>query len=366
MMKLTRGKHLLSPIGLDLGASVVKAAQVRGGAPGALPALTGAMTLERAQPGQPFDENEALRLREVLHRRGLWGRQVVVSVPVRSTMASVLTLPPRKEGVPLDQIVRAELAHEHRVDAESFELAWWELPRPARAAAGTHAMAVACGHHVADEVLSVLRRAGFDVLGLDVEGWAIARACSPLIPSPADIVASVDLGWDSTTLVLLHQGVVVYERSTFGAGLRQLRKVLEEDQQYPPPVVDYLLHDMGFELAARGRTDDAAMLGKSLTAMQTHFDHVVKELSLSLDYAQSQYPSATIAQVLLIGGGAMVPGAAEYVGRQLEAPVSVPRASQVTRGAEAFGELAARPALMQAIGLARYDEVAGHDAQEAA
>lgn len=341
-----------SPIGLDIGDCVIKAAQLERGGSHSPPTLACTLALERAAPGERFDQAEAARLRQVLARHGFTGRKVVVAIPGRWVMASVLTLPPRKEGVPLDAIARSELAHEHSCQSDAFEMAWWEMPRPARTSGGTHAMAVGCAHALADEMIGVLRKAGFDVLGMDTAGWAVARACEPVIKDDAGIVAAMDLGWDSTTLMLLHEGVLVYQRSTFGSGMRQLRTRLEQEQQFQPQVIDYLLTEIGFNADPSADREGAHLMTKCADQLEAHYNEVVRELTLSLDYAHSQYPHAPVNRVVLLGGGAAVPGADRYIASALEVQVDVLRPADVTAGDAATGAADQLPSLMQAIGLA--------------
>ncbi len=367
MTPKSKSRHIhrtRSPIGLDLGDSHIKAVQLEHAAGKDVGCrITAALVLERLNPGQPFDASEAVRLRDVLGRHNFAGRQVVINVPGQMALTSVLSLPPRKEGIPLDQIARSEMAHEHRLEPDSFEMAWWDLPKPARSSASTTVMSVACRHEHADVLLGALGSAGFDVVGLDVAGWAATRACRPLLQKANDgISAIVDLGWDSTTIALIHSNTLIYQRSSLGCGMRQLRLALEREQHYPQQVIDYLLCEIGFELEQRGDEDDWKLLVKAGSQLETHFNQVVRELTLTMDYAHSQYPEAPVKQVLLLGGGAGVPGVDAFIAGAAETHVEAVRPADLSAEGVNLGGLAEQPSLIPAMGLARpHDDMASPD-----
>ncbi len=340
------------PIGLDLGGRYIKAAQL--GYDGQTRLVAG-IAIPRLHPGPDIDDEEVRRLRQVLQRRGFTGRQIVMSAPAQATMTSILTLPPRQSGAPLDQIARSEMAHAHRCEPETIEVAHWELPQPARAVDGVVAMAAACPHDAADPVLDRLERHGFDVIGLDLAGWALARVARRSPHAAEGIVALLELGWDSADVVLMYDGVVVYERQMSSAGLAPLSRMIGRDHAFDAEVVDYLLMKVGFELDSRGQDEDWRLFLKVRGMLETHFESVAKELNLALTYAQHQYPSSSVSQLLLLGGGAAVPGVADHLAGQLEVPVHGLTPAQVLDGCELATTEAENPAMMMAVGLADYE-----------
>src|SRR5690606_26804280 len=127
-----------SPIGIDVGARSIKAAQL--GRAGRAWGVRTLARLTRSTPGLP-GAAEAVRLADSLGRLGFQGRRVVLAVPEDRLLTSVFELPPRSSGAPLEQMAIMELARSVRRDARSLEAACWEVPAPTRAGAGTHLMA---------------------------------------------------------------------------------------------------------------------------------------------------------------------------------------------------------------------------------
>lgn len=367
-----QGIQSRGPIGLDVGDRWIKAVQLVGNriaavasvqreaapAAPAAPAKPAASGGEQAAPPSstvtPLSDAEVDRLSHVLSRRGFRGRSVVLSVPSRVALTSLLELPPRGSGAPLEQIARTELAHVHRREAAQMEVALWDLPKPLRAADGSHVMAVGCTHADADALLTPIERC-FEPRALDTQGWALARACAPLLVEPTDIVAAVDLGWSAATLVLLYRQTVVYERSLSNVGLRGLCDVLRRTCSFNDDVIEYVLRDGGFRPADDVRRDDAQLLAKARPHLDAHFDALAQELRLSTSYAQHQYPQATVAQVALSGGGAGIPNLAEHLAGLIEAKVKRLAPSDVLTCSPSLAEEAGSPLLLLAAGLALHD-----------
>ena len=319
MMTLRRD-NIRSPIGLDVGEHSVKAVQLLGR--GSSRTLAAAAVLPRAamseEPDHPrrlaaLTPTEGARLRELLSRRGFTGRNVVIAVPRSAALLSVLDLPPRESGAPLHQIARQELAHAHRLQVETVQAAFWELPRPSQAPEGMSVMAAGCAGEDATAVLDSVESAGFRTLALDVQAWAVARMVEAARESGEPLVAAVDLGWRAASLVLIYRGAVIYERALASGGTRAVIEAVEKAHGLAPEVTEYVLRDIGFEVDTRGQPDDWRLLTKVRTPLEKHFDALARELALAVRYAQHQYPDAATATVLLTGGGAGVPGLASHL-----------------------------------------------------
>jgi len=193
-------------IGLDLGEAALWAAQrARGGR-----LLTAC--LPRADPGAAVTPQELGALVGVMRRRGLRGRTVVVAAPASELVSTALSLPPRTSGAPVETIASAELA-QRCGKGEPVQTAFWEVPMMTRPEPGTPAMGVALPTARAEALVQLVESAGLDVAAIDTRGWAIARHVSAQPTAAGGVVVALDLGWDHAAIVLVREGVVVYERS---------------------------------------------------------------------------------------------------------------------------------------------------------
>ena len=336
-------------IGLDIGSRYIKAAQCRGAR------LEAALSMQRANPGEPFDADEAARLFDVLDRRGFRGRGIVATAPKARVLTSVLDLPPVASGAPLAELARVEMARAHRFDAHTLEVAHWELPK--RTEKGGPVMAAACPHEPAEQLIDLLESAGFELRGLDIDGWALTRLAQPMLDDHGPMLAVVDLGHHASSFILLHGRQLIYERVLGGMGLAAPVDKLQQEHNLEPDVIEHLLHHAG--LNEPDELDPAAAPLASIVRgpLESHVDALAQELRLAIAYASHQYPDAPLHRIALVGGGAEVPGLADRLADALETDTAPLRPAELMD----IGPYAA-PAhhgnLALAAGLALYPEEA--------
>jgi Tfp pilus assembly PilM family ATPase len=338
-----------SPIGIDLGDHSIKAVQLS--SDGGRWELAAAVCFPRRSAGEPIDEAEIARLCGVLDRAGFVGRQAIVAAPATDLMTSMLDLPPRGPGIPLDQIARMEFARVHKCEANSFELSYWDLPIPARAAKGTQAMAVAYPHSAADRYLDLVETSGLDVIAVESAASAITRSCSPF--TEIGTTAVLDLGHSSALLALTQSATLIYERRMPDAGLNRLSAALRKQLDLADEEIDYLISVGGFGQADDRRCADQFAAARRL--LVAHFAPLINDLRLTFTYAEQQYPQAPVKLLLLVGGGATIPALDSYFRESLGVDVRTVKASDVL---ECTPDLIDRatPAVMMAAGLAEFVE----------
>lgn len=341
-----------TPIGIDIGGRYIKAAQLSRTRNGWR--VEAAASFPRTGQQAGIDRRQVRHVRDVLFRQGFTGKNVVVAVPRQSLMTGILELPPRASGAPLDEIARVEFARVHKCRPESVELAYWDLPRTARANEATHVMAAACSHASAGTILDAFEQEGLEVLALDIHAWAVARACKPVLGSESGITGVLDIGWGSAQLVLLRRDVVIYERAIGDAGLQPLSAALGKRLELDSESLDLLLLEIGARSDSDGQSKEGQAFDDIRSMISSHLDRIVEELQASFSYAVHRYPDAAVERVLLLGGGASIPGAAEHLASALSTEV---RAVAPTDLVDCPGPLLEQyrdPTLTVSIGLAQF------------
>ncbi len=315
-----------SPIGLDLGSSCIKAAQLD--ASGRVLAAT---HIRRPEPGTPIDASDFSRLLGVLYRMGFTGRRIAIGAPKSIVHRLTLELPPLHSGAPIDRIAESELARQRRLEPGSFEFHWYETPQPPRHAAGTRAIAVSCTHTDAGALLDLAEDAGLDPIGLHSPAAAAAYAITRNgTPAPT---AVIDLGWSDTTFIATRDGTIRFVRGVGSSGLgaliggeRWLRDSIDR-------TVDARLHA---EHDA-GRTDDVLEnFSKRYRAI------VLDEIRSSLAYLEGCSGDESPGSIVLVGGGACLPGVRETIEAGTGLPTARP-AGPAPNGYASAIALAAAP-----------------------
>jgi Tfp pilus assembly PilM family ATPase len=345
-----------SPIGLDVGARWVKAAQLRREGAGRWH-LEAAARFPRLNQDVAADAKEARRIEEVLSRQGFRGRDVVLAAPTEKLMTDLLELPARTPATPFEQIMRAEVARIHRCDASKLEIAHWDVPTSARTARGTQVLSVACQHADAEAVLDVFESVGLNVVGLDARSVAVARACGPVLADVAQRISVIlMLDWNQASVVVMHQGVVVYERRLKESGIRRLHETIRTQLNLEAVAVDHVLEDVGL---SEGAVDDPAASSETVAQarglIEAHLNAIVQDLRASLTYASHQYPEASAERVLVAGEGAAMPGVDRQLAGRTGLEVRKASAAELVSSPNNLLSLCT-PALTAAVGLAQYEE----------
>lgn len=363
------GRSVRSPIGIDIGRRAVKAVQLeraKGSCvtlaenPVAHWRVAAAALLPRPDGASGLPSpSEVRQLADALERKSFAGTDVILAAP-EGLLCSVLELPPLSATAPVGQIARIELARTHKCAPDSFEMGYWELPTLARAQKATTVMAVALPHAVCDPLLDRFDLERLNVCGVDVRSCAVARACAGLAGGEG-FNALVDLGARSAELVLLYKGAVIYTRSLPDVGMDPLRDAIAARLKVERDVADFLLTRVGLAQAKTSNGDqaetesaDTDVPPEARAMMAGHFDGIAQELAASFSYAVHQYRDAAVSRLLMVGGGAGIPGAAAYLTQAtgIEAFAASPAA--LCAFDPALAELCASPALTAALGLALY------------
>ena len=340
-----------TPIGVDVGRRMVKAVQLTRDARGWH--IAAACVYPRAQPGGAPDEHEVRRLCGVLERQGFRGRQVVLAAPAPSLVVEAVEVPPRSSGAPIEQIARVELARVTKLDPDSFEMAAWDLPAPARAGSGAHMLAVALPRTDADACLDLFEGQGLAVQALDTQAWAMARACRLRAAESSPMIAALDLGWGGALLVLVHNGQVIYQRTLAAGELSTLVADLSKQTGLPLEAIEQLL-------AATGQSPEtpAALAGSSVMRLVTqhYLETTAAELAASLSYATHRYPETPVSRVVVMGGGAGIQGLCGQFAAHLGVPVEPLRPTDVAACPVEIEERCRHSLASLALGLALHSE----------
>lgn len=338
-----------SAIGLDVGSRRVKAVQLARGGPGRR--LTACASFPRVGSEAIPSQAELRDILSILRRQGFAGRHVVIAAPGDKLRAGILELPAKAAGVPMEQIARAEFGRVHKLDVNATELAWWELPAASRAAKGTTVMAVAYPHADAEPHVGAFEAAGFRVRAVDTPTSALARGCLPLTAGKRSFGA-LELGAAAAVLVLVRDGVVVYERRIPDAGMDRLFTTLETRLGAGREAADHVLREVGLS-HAEPANDAADRFAAARELIAKHVDAAVAEVQRTLAYASHQYADAAVEALLLCGGGACVPGLRDYVAAHVETAVQVAAFDQ-TLACDDDVRRRVGPYLACAAGLARF------------
>jgi len=334
MKSLTNRKRRRTPIGLDVGESGVRAAQLlRSGTQYTVEGLTQAEWQQDALAGASVRHLLAARVESCLRMGTFRGSEVVAALDPPSVEFHALELPSKifsDEGAEVSDVVRWELGRLMNEPVEDVETRYWQLPPPQGAA--PNAVGVSARHDAVAEHMNVYKDAGLVCSRLDTGASALSRFGVLLNAwSEDDVWGVLDIGFRDARLALCVGDVPVLVRRA-GTGGRDWTERIAESLQLGARAAEVHKCDHGIALTARGvrRAADeppSAELGAILLgALRGELKELASEIKRSYEYVLSCYPKRRAADLILVGGGAATRHLPEYLHDLLG--IAVHRASE--------------------------------------
>ena len=349
---MIRAGRSRTAIGVDVGSRSIKFAQLL--ISGGKPQIAALSMLPRAKIAEQIGPEDILTTKHVLKRQGFYGNEVVLAAPEDELLRGIIDVPPQLSGAPVSQIARMELSRIHNVVPDSFEMVCWDPADPGKSKSTTQAVAIGCPHEGADAFIDLFEDSGFCVSALDVRIAAAARACMSLTVPPPALTSILDIGWESTKLLFVCGGTVVYERPFRNRCLAKLRTKLSETFGITEEAADQVISTIGLAAGGEAGGLDQESVEVIRRMLRKHFDMMLEELEGSFDYANYQHPRDGIKRLLLIGGGASISGLSQYFHDRLGVEVrSVAPSDILERSLQVFTKVG-HPAMTVAVGLAMF------------
>jgi type IV pilus assembly protein PilM len=334
-------------VGLDVGATAVRATEVSGSRDDAVLVRAAQVALDPGvvENGEIKDpEAVTTALRELWREGGFRTRQVFLGVGNQRVLVREIVLP---------WVATKELRESLRYQVQDF------IPIPVdeavldfdvleefehEGAPMIRVLLVAAQRTMVDMLLNVARDARLEPQGLDLVPFALLRAVGndddPVFGTDGD-EAVVDIGAEVTSLCVHDRGVPRFVRILTTGGNDITQAVARAMQ----------VSEADAERLKRGEPVPGHELDEARRVADGRAATLVDEIRSSLEFYAAQTPTAHVARVLVTGGGSKLPGFIEFLQDRLGVPVDRGR---LFRGEDPRFDLdeEVEPHLAVAVGLA--------------
>jgi type IV pilus assembly protein PilM len=318
-VKIVSGKIL--PIGVDLGTSSVKLAQLRETDGGHELVAAGMAEIPYAARGNLEARLEFCgeAIRPLMGNHAFRGRQAILSVPAEYTFVRHVRIP-RTPPDQVETVVLRELQGKLPFAADDAEIrhivvsevsADGEPRQEVIVVAAARATLVAC--------LGMAQRAKLDVVGVNVEPCAIVECFGRLFRRANDqkrTILFIDMGQASTQVVLSHGSQIVFARNVMIAG-NHLDKALADKMGVKP------------EEAWQVRREEATRLEGPPAESEIHghladvLDALGDELTQCVRYYESVFRNQNIERAIFLGGQASDKRLCQAIAQRLNLPAQI-------------------------------------------
>jgi type IV pilus assembly protein PilM len=304
-------------IGLDIGTSVVRAAELSFG--------RGGLTLERfgqvVLPDGAVRDGEVVDVDAVSHTlKQLWSatgfghKKVMMGVANQRVIVRQLELPWMEPAE-----LRASLAFQVQdflpMAVDQAELDFFPLEQ-VTAEGGTRTLRGLLVAAARETVLANVRcaeRAGLQVSGVDLSSFAVLRAMGRQTSLEVDTEALIDVGARVTNIVVHSAGVPRFVRILLMGG-QDVTDAVAERLGVPTEHAEGLKQQ--FAQASHG--DELATVTTTVATIAQDF---VDEIRGSLDYYGASNPGAPVERIVLSGGGSRLDGLIDRLTSSTRLPV---------------------------------------------
>jgi type IV pilus assembly protein PilM len=306
-------------IGLDIGTSVVRAAELSFG--------RGGLTLERfgqvVLPDGAVRDGEVVDVDAVSHTlKQLWSatgfghKKVMMGVANQRVIVRQLELPWMEP-----EELRTSLAFQVQdflpMAVDQAELDFFPLEQvTAEGGARTlRGLLVAAARETVLANVRCAERAGLSVSGVDLSSFAVLRAMGRQTSLEVDTEALIDIGARVTNIIVHSAGVPRFVRILLMGG-QDVTDAVAERLGVPTEHAEGLKQQ--FAHASHG--DELATVTTTVATIAQDF---VDEIRGSLDYYGASNPGAPVERIVLSGGGSRLDGLVDRLTSSTRLPVVV-------------------------------------------
>ncbi len=292
-------------IGLDVGSRYLKVVQVShaGSAPEVSRIAVRALT--EAGGGAHAGAAVVEAIVKLFRDSGLRGRQVVTGVGGHDVIVKRVELE-RMKPSELREVIRWEAEQHLPFDTASVELDFQILS----SGDPMDVLLVAAKRDLVHGATDIVSAAGLGLEVLDVDGFALGNALIHNHPEAADgIVMVADMGWETTTVVVVEEGIPAVTRDLH-FGVRSLCKTVQRETG---------LETQALEAMIRGQRVSPDLQ----SVIEVAVDEMAVELERASAFLKTRPADLGLGRVYLSGGGARIPGLADALGRILSVETHV-------------------------------------------
>jgi Tfp pilus assembly PilM family ATPase len=207
------------------------------------------------------------------------------------------------------------------------------------------------------EQVDAFQEAGFQLKAVDGPIVALSRACLSGIKShndeqPTAVIA--DLGWNSGAFAVTHGNEVRFEQPLESAGMGAVHRAIVDRFGLGDDISEGLLREVYVDFASSKAPPESVHAAWTRALLIRRTGELAAELTDAIAHVRDRYPIRP-TRLILTGGGAQSHGLDTYLTARLGLDVVICRPTALLNCNGTPQALAQSPALVQAIGLARWE-----------
>ena len=254
---------------------------------------------------------------------GIKSKSVVVGLPSNKTFTTVIELPVMPEAE-LKSTLKYQIDQYVPMAANEAKVDWALLGTSLHDPKQQEVLLASTSNAYAEERLEFIESLGLDVIASEPDPLAMVRSLLPAGIPDARLI--IDVGDQATDLAI-----------TFGDSPRLVRTIPMGIRSLVKAAVQNLnvQEDQARQFILKFGLAPDRLEGQVYRAVESTLDSFAAELTKSIKFFQTRYPSTPVGGILLSGYGAIVPLFGDYVTAKTGVPSSIANPWQKVRVAQA-------------------------------
>ncbi len=309
--------------GIDIGASSVKVVRLCRGRKGMKLIDIG---LKEISTDEDFrQENIAAALEELIREKSR--PKAVINFSGKAPLIRYLSLPvmPKDE---LAEAVKWEAKKLVSIPMEEMVLDYVIAGNKQDQEVKRYEMVlVVAEKSIVKEQSAMMQKAGLEILAIDVNPLSLLNAVK--LNYPNDLMGNliyIDIGAVKTDITILKDGVLRFTRRLEIGGDEITRRMEKE-------------LNLSYDQAEKLKREKGMLAEEAAQAVvKSESDRFIIEIQRSIDYYRAQFREGVFKKIILMGGGALLPGFSEYFAGYFDSDVEIDDPFAELEGAETMTE----------------------------
>lgn len=294
--------HKVDYVGVDIGANGIRLVQLKANA--AKPELVTyghvAMPAGMTMSDSPTDVTRtAQAIRQLVKDARVTAKAVVAGVGSSKVFASIITTPKLPDH-DLAKSIQLQADQYIPMAVKDVKLDWYVIG-PGKTDTEQEVLLVAAPNTVAQKYISIFDQAGLELLALEPNAIALARAVIP----PNDLaVMTLDVGTLSSDITIVQANMPKLLRS-INIGGNTFIKAVGQNLGLDDAQAEQFTQKFGLT--------QTKLEGQVQKAIKPSLDQLVGEIEKSVKFFLSQYPEIKLEKLVLTGGTTALPELPTYL-----------------------------------------------------
>jgi type IV pilus assembly protein PilM len=298
--------------GVDIGSATIRLAQLGKNATKPVLQIYGSAPVDPAwtqSDSQADVPRIAAVLKQLVKDTKVTSKYVVGGLPSSKVYSSVISTP-KLTHQELGKAIMLQADQYIPIAVKDAKLDWVVIG-PGKTDKEQQVLVVAATNNVTERHVSIYEQAGLELLALEPNAVALARAVVP----PGELaVLSLDIGSLSTDITIVHNNIPKLLRS-INIGGTSIVRAAAQGLGLDATQADQFVRKFGLT--------QSKLEGQVLKAVKPVLDQLVGELDKSIKFFQDQYPTIKFEKMVLSGGTTKLPELPTFLSTATGLPVEI-------------------------------------------